>query len=32
MFGNMQNVCNWSDETEEANLLYDSDDPDPDYV
>lgn len=30
----LQNVCNWLDETEEDNLLYDSDDTDadPDYI
>jgi len=30
----IQNVCNWLDETEEDNLLYDSDDTDadPDFV
>eukprot|EP00102_Acyrthosiphon_pisum_P019881 XP_016657091.1 PREDICTED: piggyBac transposable element-derived protein 4-like [Acyrthosiphon pisum] len=34
MSDNIQNVCNWLDETEEDNLLYDSDDTDadPDFV
>ena len=34
MSDTIQNVCNWSDETEEDNLLYDSDDTDadPDFV